>query len=485
MTHQYPGSSEDPIERTRVERFPCSRRRFLRVSVAGVAGVTLAPLLSACGGQQPAPAKPAADAPKPAATAPKPAGEAAKPAQAGPGGFSGGGSLKLLIRSHFVPAYDAWIDQWAPAWGARNGVEVSVDHILAGELPQKWASEVAAGDGHDMFGFTQSGAVRIYHQQLVDLTDVAQELGTKYGGWVSPLAEHIGQHEGAWKGVPDYFVEFAVNYRKDLFDANGFQPADTWEDLLKVGTVLKEKGNPIGIAVNQKSNDANNSWNGLLWSYGVSYASPDGTMANFNSPETKEAVRFAVELYNKTMTDEVLSWDDSANNQFLASGRGSYIQNPISSLRTIEKQNPELAQKIFIALPPAGPSGRFASVSTGVWGVMNWSKNVPAAKAFLAEYFANMVEAVKASEGYNQPLLKEFRKKPMPIIGEDPKLQMLQDFDQLARASGHPGPPTSAAGEVESNWLMPLMIGRAVQTGNVDEAVDWATQKIEAIYARY
>ena len=29
------------------------------------------------------------------------------------------------------------------------------------------------------------------------------------------------------------------------------------------------------------------------------------------------------------------------------------------------------------------------------------------------------------------------------------------------------------------------MIGQAVQTENVDTAVDWATQKIEAIYAKY
>ena len=46
------------------------------------------------------------------------------------------------------------------------------------------------------------------------------------------------------------------------------------------------------------------------------------------------------------MTNEVLSWDDTGNNQMLASGRASWIQNPISSLRTIEKDNPELAKKI-------------------------------------------------------------------------------------------------------------------------------------------
>jgi multiple sugar transport system substrate-binding protein len=430
----------------------------------------------ACRDEAP-PAKPA-EAAKPA--------DAAKPAaQAAPGGFTGGGSLKLLMRSHFIPAFDVWFDKWAQDWGTKNKVEMQVDHILAGELPAKWAAEVATGDGHDMMGFTQSGAINVFNKHLVDISDVVKQAGDAHGGWVDPLASNIGTFEGAWRGAPDYFIEFGANYRKDLFDANGLQPVDTWADLMKVGATLKPKGNPIGIPINQKSNDANNSWSGLLWGYGASYVGQDGKTVTINSPETKEAVKYALELYKTGMTNEVLSWDDTGNNQFLASGRGSWIQNPISSLRTIEKDNPELASKIYISNAPAGPKGRFASVSVSTWGIMSWSKNAPAAKAFLTDYYAAYLDAVKASEGYNQPLLKNFRKKPMPVIGDDPKLQLLQDFDQAARVSGHPGPPTPASAEVEQNWIIPLMIGQAVQTENVDTAVDWATQKIEAIYAKY
>jgi multiple sugar transport system substrate-binding protein len=110
---------------------------------------------------------------------------------------------------------------------------------------------------------------------------------------------------------------------------------------------------------------------------------------------------------------------------------------------------------------------------------------VPAAKAFLTDYFTVLPEATKASQGYNQPVLKDFRKKPMAILGEEPKLAVLQDFDQVAKTVGYPGPPTEAAGEVESNWIIPLMVGRAVQDRNVEAAVEWATQKVEAVYAKY
>ena len=119
-------------------------------------------------------------------------------------------------------------------------------------------------------GFTQSGAVNVFNKSLVDVGDLVKQVGDAHGGWVDPLAKNIGTFEGAWKGVPGYFIEFGCNYRKDIFDANNLKPFDTWDDVMKGGTLLKEKGNPIGIAINQKSNDANNSWQGVLWSYGAS-----------------------------------------------------------------------------------------------------------------------------------------------------------------------------------------------------------------------
>jgi multiple sugar transport system substrate-binding protein len=453
-----------------------SRRRFLIASVSGVAAAALTSVLSACSSQSPA-------APAPTAAA-QVAGQPAAGGQAAPGGFSGGGNLKILLRSHFVPAFDVWFDKWSDEWAAKNKVNLEHDHILAGEIPAKVAAEVAAGSGHDLYAFTRPADVLLYSKQLVDVTDIAKQLGDKHGGWI-PLGENVGMADGTWKGVPEFFIDFPGIYRKDLFDDLGLKPVETWDDLLKTGTILKDKGNPIGIAINQKSNDSLNSWSSLLWCYGASTVMPDGKTVAINSPQTREALAFAVELYNKTMTNEVLSWDDQGNNLLLASGKGSWIHNPISALRTIEKDQPDLAKKLAISNSPSGPKGRQMPVSTQSFGIASWANSVPAAKAFLTEYYQALAEGIKVSEGYNQPMLKDFRKKPMPILGEDPRLTLLQDFDQFAKTAGFPGPPTAAAGEVEANWIVPLMVGMAVQNGDVNGAVDWATQKIDAIYAKH
>jgi multiple sugar transport system substrate-binding protein len=404
--------------------------------------------------------------------------------QAAPGGFAGGGTLKLLMRAHFVPAYDAWLDKWGAEWGAKNKVEVQIDHILSAELAAKLAAEVAATSGHDIYALTRSGEMPLYNKQLMDVSDLAKQIGDAHGGWV-PLGEQIGSFQGTWKAVPEFFIDFPGMYRKDIFDDNGLKPVETWDDLLKAGTLLKGKGNPIGIPVNQKSNDASNTWNSMLWTYGASTVAEDGKTVTINSPQTKEMLGFAVELYNKTMTNEVLSWDDTGNNLLLASGKASWIQNPISALLTIEKENPDLAKKIQLSNPPSGPKGRHTPVSTNAFGIANWASSPAAAKAFLTDYYQVISEGIKVSGGYNQPLLKDLRKKPMPILGEDPRFGILQDFDQYAHATGWPGAPSVAAGDVEANWIVPLMVARAVQDGDVNGSVEWAQQKIEAIYAKY
>ena len=465
----------DSPNRTRI----ISRRHFLLAAAQGGLAVTVGSLLAACG--QPASAPPSAPAPA-ATTAPQPAGAAAP--QAGPGGFANVGTLKLLMSSHFVPAYDTWFDQWAKDWGTKNNVEVQADHILSSDLAAKNAAEVAAGGGHDLYKLTRNGEPILYYNVMVDVSDLTKQIGEARGGWI-PFAETLGFLEGAWHAVPEYFIDFPALYRKDIFDANGLAPVDTWDDLMKAGTLLKSKGNPIGIAINQKSNDANNTWTGVLWSHGGSVVAADGKTVALDSPETRQMLTYAIELYNKTMTNEVLSWDDTGNNLLLASGRGSWIQNPISALRTIEHDTPDLAEKIFVSNTPAGPKGRMTSVTANSWVIAKWAGSVPAAKALLLDYYAILPEGIKASQGYNQPVLKDLRKKPMAILGEEAKLNVLQDFDQVIHSVGYPGPPTAAAGEVESNWIIPLMVARAVNDGDINGAVEWGTQKIEAIYSKY
>src|SRR5215472_4675601 len=58
--------------------------------------------------------------------------------------------LRILQWSHFIPAYDTWIDGFVKDWGQKNGIDATIDHISTDDLPARMAAEVAAKGGHDL-----------------------------------------------------------------------------------------------------------------------------------------------------------------------------------------------------------------------------------------------------------------------------------------------------------------------------------------------
>jgi ABC-type glycerol-3-phosphate transport system substrate-binding protein len=93
------------------------------------------------------------------------------------------------------------------------------------ELPARYAAEFAAGAGHDLIYFVGQILTGQYYRNLVDLSDLAEGLGKKYGGWLesSKSAAQVG---GAWYAVPDFFISIPVLWRKDLFASVGMAGAE-------------------------------------------------------------------------------------------------------------------------------------------------------------------------------------------------------------------------------------------------------------------
>ncbi len=118
------------------------------------------------------------------------------------------------------------------------------------------------------------------------------------------------------------------------------------------------------------------------------------------------------------------------------------------------------------------------------WVSWQWSREQPAIERFLVDYYAQWKTAFEASTGYNHPLLRAFEAKPMPILGSDPKLQLLQDVGQYAATVGYPGPPTAAAGQVNNTYVVPNMFAKAVSGSKPEEAIAEAERQIRDIYQK-
>src|SRR5260370_24606892 len=95
-----------------------------------------------------------------------------------------------------------------------------------------------------------------------------------------------------------------------------------------------------------------------------------------------------------------------------------------------------------------------------VYAVWQFAKNPEAAKAFLHDYLDNWKEAMTQSTGYNMPMFANLFQKPMPVIGSDPKYQLLQDFTghKVFHTFLYPGPPNPAAHEIQANFQLSHVI---------------------------
>jgi len=483
-------SHADQVPTTRGTTF--SRRQLLRM---GGLGAAAAGILAACSvpAATPAPTSAPGAAPTAAGGAAKPTAAAGAPTTAAAATKNLSGDLNILQWSHFVPAYDIWFDKWATDWGARNKVNVTVDHIANLDLPARLAAESAAKTGHDIIQFQAQVQTYRYENQLADMGDLVNFATDKYGQ-PTQLAKGTSFINGVWRAVPDFYIVIAPLVRDDLMDSIGSPPLKTWDDVRQASGKLKAQGNPAGLAISH-CNDANHNWRGMMWTFGASEVQQDGKTLNVDTKEFRDFLDFAKSFHNDANTPEVFAWDDVSDNRFLGSGQASYIHDAISSLRSIEppkdKPDPE-KQKLFdsisIRAPLAGPGGQHDMPDVSLYAMWQFAKNQDAAKAFLHDYLDNWKEAMTQSTGYNMPFFENLFQKPMPVIGSTDKLNILQDYkgDQVLHTFGYPGPPNAAAQEVLANFHIPDIVGiYARGNTSLDDTVKEAVNRLKPIYDKY
>jgi len=164
-----------------------------------------------------------------------------------------------------------------------------------------------------------------------------------------------------------------------------------------------------------------------------------------------------------------------------------WVHDAISAYRTTEDTNPPVFQNTFLGLEPQGqPGKRVSAAAPNVWMVWKFSKNQQAAKEFLAYLIDNDLEGMVQSRGYNMPYLSDRYKKPMPVIGTDPKLQILQDFPKIVAFYGYPGPSTTPIQEIVNTFIFPDMVTRVARgKESIEDSIKWGVGEYRRVYAKH
>ena len=431
-----------------------SRREFMKAGVAGLGGVALASLPGQGLGQSPAVIR--------------------------------GTRLTILQVSYFIAPAQALFKKQAEDWGKANGVTVAADFLNHPDLQPKISAAIQAG-GVDIVELFP-GWNHLYRDNLVDMTEEAEEFGRRGGGFERYVL-NSGKVGDRWLGMPHGMSNGSINYRIGWFKEAGARDAEdgtkldlTWDEYHALGKACKAKGHPFGQALGHSIGDPPGFCYPYMWAHGAMEIDKDGKSVQFNKPEFVDGMRKFVQAWKDGYDTTGTSWDDSANNRGFLSEQLASTYNGSSIYFTARRDKPALAQDMHHTLIPRGPAGRFYWLGTRTTAILKNSPNIPAAKEFLKWWFQDEQFGAwwRIQEGYQlQPVTKYYTD---PVWFKDPKMTPFREQPKYGVDLGWPGPPNEKASLAYSKYIVVDTFAKAVQGEDPKAAIEWGAEQMKRAY---
>jgi multiple sugar transport system substrate-binding protein len=405
-------------------------------------------------------------------------------AQKAPWKPENGAQLSLLRWKYFVRAEDDGFVAVTNAFTKATGVKVNIIRESDEDVQPKALVAANTGAGPDIFWGLFS-LPHLFPQKCLDVTDVAEYLGGKYGGWV-PSAIAYGKGSGTrWIDIPICYSGLAINYRQSSLRRAGFSsfPATTG-DFLEYARAMKANGTPGGFPLGHATGDGNPWVYWCLWAHGGNIVDKNDDII-LNSPETEQALDYAKQLY-ETMIQGVLSWNDSSNNKVFLAGELHWTDNGISiyAAASTDPTKKHIAEDMDHAHWPIGPVGKPTELHL-LWPLlaMNYTKYPQACKALMAF----MLEAdqfnqwLLAAQGYFTHCLNAYDANP--VWTSDPKRAAYRDVPKRSLTIGGLGSVGQKAAAALADFVLVDMFA-SFCTGREDAkgAIKIAERQLQRIY---
>ena len=404
--------------------------------------------------------------------------------------YAQGTTLHWLRWSDFVPASDQLLrTKTVPECQKALGIKLNLETINANDIQARVTAAIQSGTGPDIIMLLGTWP-QLYTDSVVDVSDVVDEIGRAQGGYYD-ICRVVATVGNKWIGVPWATGGGLVAYRKSWFEEIGLDKfPDTWGALRDAGKRLKAKGRPIGQALSHSFGDPPGFWYPYLWSWGGKEVEADGKTVALNSKETIESVKFAIPFWKEACDEGGLAWDDSSNNRAFLSGSICATNNG-ASIYLEAKRKPEvyqtekgtpMYQDILHAPLPKGAGGQFNLPGVFTHMLMQYSKNQKAAKDFLRWVNSKDIfeQWFTSQQGYSDGATRYWEEDP--VWNVDPVLLPFRDIPNKGRLVGYAGPPSRAAAEVVTKYIIVDMYAKAVQGTAPEDAVKWAHGELVKIY---
>jgi multiple sugar transport system substrate-binding protein len=398
-----------------------------------------------------------------------------------------GASLHVLRPAKFVDPDEVYWKANTKKFIDATGIDVKVDFVSWEDLRPQTAVIANTGAGADIVcGF--GADPHIYAAKLIDVSDLAEYLGAKYGGWYD-LSLLFGKkwNTNEWIGIPIGGGTGPIVYRKSWLNEAGYDKVpNDHAGFLTCCQKLQKIGHPSGMSLGHALGDANGYSQWLLWSHNAYVVDEHGKVA-IDSEQTIAAMKYATEL-QKTMIPGTLTWNDAGNNQAYIAGQIGMTFNGVS-IYYVLKNSPDpklqaMAADTYHQELPYGLSKRKPQSAAPMNAmVFRHSKYPNAAK----EYLRFMMEADQYGPwlsnciGYWCQSLKAYGH--MKFWEADPKLAPFAGALDSPYYDGYKGPINAASAAVIANYTVVDMFASVV-TGNAspESAAKQAAKQAERYY---
>jgi multiple sugar transport system substrate-binding protein len=396
-----------------------------------------------------------------------------------------GAQIRVLRPAKFVDGDERVFMENTKKFTETTGVPVTVDIEGWEDLRPKTAVAANVGSGADVV-LAWSDDPHKFADKCLDISDLAEYLGAKYGGWY-PLAERYGKSGGKWIAMPIGASGGRVVYRKSHVNEAGFDkvPEDP-DQFLQLCRKLKENGTPAGYALGNAVGDGNAWCYWAMWAFGGAIVDEEDNVI-INSPETIEGIKFAKALYD-TFIPGTLSWLDTNNNKAFLAGEVSLTQNGISVYYAAKNsEDPAvkaMSEDIHHARMPIGPVGHATERCLLVNQMVFQHTQYPNA---CKEFMRFMMEReqyepwLTASIGYWGHPLAAYEKAE--IWDADPKHDVYRGVIRDSLWDGYKGSVGEASAAVLSDFVVVQMIA-SVCAGQAtpEDAAAEAERRVKRYY---
>ena len=400
-------------------------------------------------------------------------------------------TLHWLRLGDFVPASDTLLRQeLLPQAEKALGLKITFETINGNDLQARITSAIQSGTGADIIHAMHNWP-QLYAESLADVSDVADEIGGRQGGFYD-IFPTVAKSERGWLGVPWCALGILLCYRKSWFNEIGVGKfPESWEQYRRAGKLLKAKSRPIGQTLGHTYNDAPAFTYPYLWSWGGKEVEKDGNTVVLDSKAAVDSVKFMTDFWKEAHDEGGLAWDDTSNNRAFLSGTISSTLNG-ASIYLLTKQKPDTYQTdkgtpmkddIAHAPLPKGPAGQFGYHLPMSNMLMGYSKNQKAAKDFLRWISSKDVYQTwfNSQQGYSVGATKVWENDP--LWQKDPVMLPFRVAAAAGRFPGYAGPADRKAAEVLSKYIITDMYAKAVQGMPAEDAVKWAHEEVKKVHA--